>query len=107
MILTTTQNIENFKITDYLGIVTGTIYNSSYSSKGKKMSFKDMFNSSKYYNMYEEGLEDLKEQAFQRLKENASKLGANAVVAIQIDIEPFANSSTILVSILGTAVKVS
>ena len=43
MILTTTNNIENFKIVDYLGIVTGTAYDSSYSSNGKKMSFTDMF----------------------------------------------------------------
>ncbi|WP_299015034.1 heavy metal-binding domain-containing protein [uncultured Polaribacter sp.] len=48
-----------------------------------------------------------KRTSIQRLKENASKLGTNAVVALQIDVEPFANSSTILVSILGTAVKVS
>lgn len=43
MILTTTNNIENFKIVDYLGIVTVTAYDSSYSSNGKKMSFTDMF----------------------------------------------------------------
>jgi uncharacterized protein YbjQ (UPF0145 family) len=106
MILTTTNNIENFKIVDYLGIVTGTAYNTSYSSKGKSMSFKDMFSTSKYYQMYAEGLEALKEQAFQNLKENATKLGANAVVGIQLDVEPLANSATLLVSITGTAVKV-
>jgi uncharacterized protein YbjQ (UPF0145 family) len=106
MILTTTPNIENFQIVDYLGIVTGTAYNSSYSYKGSKMSFKDMFSTSKYYENYAAGLETLKEKAFQNLKENALKLNANAVVGIQLDIEPVANSSTLLVSITGTAVKV-
>lgn len=106
MILTTTPNIENFQIIDYLGIVTGTAYNSSYSYKGSKISFKDMFNTSKYYENYAAGLESLKEKAFQNLKENANTLGANAVVGIQLDIEPVANSSTLLVSITGTAVKV-
>ncbi|MGJ8743279.1 YbjQ family protein [Polaribacter sp.] len=106
MILTTTNNIENFKIVDYLGIVTGAAYNSSYSYKGSKMSFKDMFSTAKYYENYTAGLESLKENAFQKLKENASKLGANAVVGIQLDIEPVANTSTLLVSITGTAVKV-
>lgn len=106
MILTTTSNIENFKIVDYLGIVTGTAYNSSYSHKGSKMSFKDMFNTAKYYENYAAGLEALKEKAFQNLKENAVKLNANAVVGIQLDIEPLANTSTLLVSITGTAVKV-
>lgn len=106
MILTTTNNIENFKIVDYLGIVTGTAYDSSYSSNGKKMSFKDMFNTSKYYEKYAAGLEIIKEKAFQNLKDNATKLGANAVVGIQLDVEPLANSATLLVSITGTAVKV-
>jgi uncharacterized protein YbjQ (UPF0145 family) len=106
MILTTTNNIENFTIVDYLGIVTGSAYDSSYSYKGKSMSFKDMFNMAKYYETYAEGIESIKEKAFQNLKKNASKLGANAVVGIQLDIEPLSNSSTLLVSITGTAVKV-
>ena len=106
MILTTTNSIENFKIVDYLGIVTGSAYDSSYTSDGKKMSFKDMFSMSKYYEKYTLGLESIKEKAFQNLKDNAVKLGANAVVGIQLDIEPLANSSTLLVSITGTAVKV-
>lgn len=106
MILTTTNNIENFKIIDYLGIVTGTAYDSSYTSNGTKMSFKDMFSMSKYYEKYSLALEAIKEKAFQNLKNNASNLGANAVVGIQLDVEPLANSATLLVSITGTAVKV-
>ncbi len=106
MILTTTPNIESFQIVDYLGIVTGTAYNTSYSHKGTKMSFKDMFSTSKYYENFTSGIEALKEKAFQNLKENATKLGANAVVGIQLDIEPVANSSSMLVSITGTAVMV-
>ena len=51
MILTTTHNIEGFKIVDYLGIVTGTAYDSSYSTNGKSMSFRDMFSMSKYKEM--------------------------------------------------------
>jgi len=106
MILTTTHKIENFKIVDYLGIVTGTAYDSSYTTNGQKMSFKDMFSMSKYREIYTLGLENIKEKAFQNLKDNAIKLGANAVVGIQIDVEPLANSATLIVSITGTAVKV-
>ena len=47
-----------------------------------------------------------KQEAFQKLRNNAIKLKANTVVGIQVDIEPLANSSTLLVSITGTAVKV-
>lgn len=106
MILTTTNNVESFKIINYLGIVTGSAYDSSYVSNGTKMSFKDMFSMSKYYEKYTLGLEKIKEKAFQNLKENAEKLGANAVVGIKVDVEPLANSATLLVSITGTAVVI-
>lgn len=107
MILTTTNTIEGHKIEDYLGIVTGIAFNSSYKTKDSSMSFKDMFKMSKYYQAYASGLESIKEEAFQNLKNNAKALNANAVVGISIDIEPLANSSTLVVSITGTAVKVA
>ena len=107
MVLTTTNSIEGFKIIDYKGIVTGISYNSSYSYKGKKMSFKDMFNMKKYYEAYEEGLQNVKEEAFQKLKDNAIALQANAVVGISVDIEPLSASSTLIISITGTAVTVA
>ncbi len=44
-----------------------------------------MFSMSKHYERYAEGLEYIKEKAFQNLKDNAEKLGANAVVGIQLD----------------------
>lgn len=106
MILTTTNSVEGFRIIDYKGIVTGTSYNSSYKFKGTEMSFKDMFSMKKYHEAYEKGIQNIKEEAFQKLKENAKALKANAIVGIQVDIEPISNSSTLLVSITGTAVSV-
>ena len=107
MVLTTTNTIQGFRIIEYKGIVTGISYGSSYSYKGTKMSFKDMFNTKKYQEAYEEGLQNIKEEAFQKLKENAKKLNSNTVVGITLDIEPLANSSTLIVSITGTAVSVA
>jgi hypothetical protein len=46
-------------------------------------------------------------KAFRKLQENAKALNANAVVGIKIDIEPLANSYTLIVSITGTAVTVA
>lgn len=65
-----------------------------------------MFSTSKFYENDASGLEVLKETAVQNLKENANKLGANAVVGIQLDIKPAANSATLFVWITGTAIKV-
>jgi len=106
MILTTTNSIEGNRIIDYKGIVTGIAYDKAYSYKGENVSFKVMFNMSKYYEVYAKGLEEIKEKAFQKLRNNAKTLQANAVVGIRIDIEPLSNTSTLIVSITGTAVNV-
>lgn len=49
----------------------------------------------------------LKKTRLKSYKINAKATDANAVVGIKIDMEPLANSSTIIVSITGTAVKVA
>ena len=102
MIFTTTNTLENRTITEYLGVVSGMTYNVNYSYKG--VSFKDMFNMTKYYSQIEKALEEVKEATFQKLSDNAEKLGANAVVGIAVDMEINA-SSAVMISVTGTAVK--
>lgn len=98
MILTTTNSIENFKIIDYKGLVSGVAANY------KKASFT--FNMEKYFDSLEVNIEEVKEEAFQKLTENAKRLNANAVVGIKIDVETSSTSSFIMVSVTGTAVEV-
>ena len=102
MILTTTDNIEGKKITKYLGVVSGTTFTYTFSSKN--VSFKDMFSSEKSYKGYAKSLEEAKESAFQQLMENAKNLNANAIVGISVDIESVSGSMTSMISIVGTAV---
>ncbi|MEJ6791754.1 MAG: heavy metal-binding domain-containing protein [Lacinutrix sp.] len=64
MILTTINSIEGFKIIEYKGIVSGISNNSSHFYKGKKMFFIDMFSMKKHQEAYEEGLQNIKEEAF-------------------------------------------
>jgi len=96
MILTTTNSIEGHVIQDYLGIVTGV-------STRIKTSFS--FKTDKNNGLYEDFINKAKEDAFQKLKDNAIKLNANAIVGIKLDIEP-SPTSYFFVSIIGTAVKV-
>ncbi|WP_431157082.1 YbjQ family protein [Winogradskyella poriferorum] len=98
MILTTTNTIEGFKIVDYLGIVTGVSMNSEVLSMG--------FSMSKYINKIQDSVDNVKENAFQKLRENAKKLNANAVVGIKVEIE-LTTSNYAMVSVTGTAVKVT
>lgn len=98
MVLTTTNSIEGHPIQDYLGIVTGL----SMSYKKGKLTF----NMKKYYETLESQVEELKENAFQKLQANALKLKANAVVGINTDIEIDGTTGGISISVTGTAVKV-
>ena len=99
MILTTTNSIEGHNIQDYLGIVTGISVNMPKTTLS--------FNMKKYYESYEVKINEVKEEAFQKLKQNAIALKANAVVGITVDVETFATSGILMVSITGTAVKVA
>lgn len=78
MVLTTTNSIEGYKIQDYLGIVTGVSVNN------RKASFT--FKLDKYYDSLGISINEIKEEAFQKLTENAKKMNANAIVGIKIDI---------------------
>ncbi|WP_299332852.1 heavy metal-binding domain-containing protein [uncultured Psychroserpens sp.] len=98
MILTTTNSIEGFKITDYKGIVTGVAINEKKLAMG--------FSVSKYYKNFKKSVDQTKEVAFQTLKENAKELGANAIVGIKVEIE-LMTSNYAMVSVTGTAVSVS
>ena len=97
MILTTTNSIEGYKIEDYLGIVTGVAINEETINIG--------FSVSKYYRKIQESIDQVKETAFQRLQNNATKLNAHAVVAIKVEIE-LTTSNYAMVSVTGTAVKI-
>ncbi|WP_452230542.1 YbjQ family protein [Lacinutrix sp. MEBiC02404] len=99
MILTTTNTIEGHKIHDYLGIITGVAVN----RKQTGMSFS----MTKYYDALESNIEIVKEEAFQNLKKNAITVHANAVVGITVDVETFATTGILMISITGTAVKVA
>ncbi len=97
MILTTTNTVEDFKIVEYRGIVTGTAVN--------MQKMKMTFNMQKYYAGIGESVTEVKEQAFEQLKANAEKLNANAVVGINVDIE-LTTSNYVMVLVTGTAVNV-
>ena len=98
MILTTTNSIEGHKIVDYLGIVSGV--SMDYQKATMTFSMK------KWYAALEGQVNTEKEAAFQQLKDNATKLGANAVVGINLDLE-VGSTGSVTISVTGTAVKVA
>ena len=98
MLLTTTNSVEDYKIMEYKGIVSGTAVNV------QKMTMT--FNMQKYYDGVSQSIADVKEQALEQLRQNAEKINANAVVGIHVDIEVKSSEYLIVATVTGTAVSI-
>ena len=105
MLTTTTPNIEGKRIIKYFGIVSGeTIIGANL--------FRDLFARVRDIvggrsSSYEEVLREAKNTALREMEENAMRLGANAVVGVDLDFETVGgNSSMLMVTASGTAVFV-
>ena len=98
MLLTTTNSVEDYKIMEYKGIVSGTAVNV------QKMTMT--FNMQKYYDGVSQSIAEVKEQALEQLRQNAEKITANAVVGILVDIEVKSSEYLIVATVTGTAVSI-
>jgi uncharacterized protein YbjQ (UPF0145 family) len=103
MLLTTTNNLEGKEIIQYFGIVSGeTIIGANV--------FKDLFAGIRDIvggraGAYENVLREAKETALKEMSEQAARLGANAIIGIDLDYETVgSNSSMLMVTATGTAV---
>ncbi|AET67648.1 hypothetical protein Desor_2039 [Desulfosporosinus orientis DSM 765] len=104
MILTTTPSIEGHKITAYLGVITGEAIMGANIMRDIFASITDIIGGRS--GAYEEKLHDAREIALRELEERASRLGANAVVGIDLDYEVIGqHGSMLMVSASGTAVR--
>lgn len=104
MIITTTPSIEGSKITAYLGVVTGEAIMGANIMRDIFASITDIIGGRS--GAYEEKLQDARQIALRELEERAAKLGANAVVGVDLDYEVIGQSgSMLMVSASGTAVK--
>ena len=104
MILTTTNNLETHKITDYLGIVTGETIIGANIFKDFFAGIRDIVGGRS--GSYEKVLREAKDIALKEMQEQAAKLGAKAVVGIDLDYETVgAKGGMLMVTASGTAVK--
>lgn len=105
MIVTTTPQLEGHRITRYIGIVTGEAILGANIFKDLFAGIRDIVGGRSA--AYENELQKAKEIALQELQSRASAMGANAVVAVDLDYETVgANGSMLMVSASGTAVVV-
>ncbi len=104
MIVTTTPGIEGRQIREYLGVVTGEVIVGANIFKDLFAGIRDIVGGRA--GAYENTLRSARREAFADLEAEAARLGADAVVGVDIDYEVVGEKGAMLmVSISGTAVR--
>lgn len=105
MLITSTDSLENKKIVQYYGLVTGE------ALLGANI-YKDLFSGARDVvggrtSQYEEEFLKAREQTFKTMEEKAIKKGANGIIGLKLAYDNLGGTmgNTILITAYGTAVK--
>ncbi len=103
MLLTTTNSIDGKKITKYLGIVSGEAILGANIFRDFFAGIRDIVGGRSA--AYEKELRQAKEIALKEMEDQASRMGGNAVIAVDLDYETLGQGGGMLmVTASGTAV---
>lgn len=104
MIVSTTNSLEGKKITAYLGLVSGQAILGANLFRDLFASIRDIVGGRS--GAYEKVLRDARNAAIEDMVEEAQRLGATAVVGVDLDYETVGDKgSMLMVTACGTAVK--
>ena len=105
MLITTTSHIEGMHIAKYYGIVSGETNIGANFVRDLFASVRDFVGGRS--GSYEEVLRQAKSTALREMEDEARRLGANAVIGVDLDYETVGgNGSMLMVTASGTAVLV-
>ncbi|MGE0017190.1 MAG: heavy metal-binding domain-containing protein [Bacteroides sp.] len=105
MLITTTPTIEGKRITNYYGIVSGETIIGANVFRDLFASIRDIVGGRS--GSYEEVLREAKETALREMQDEAARMGANAVIGVDLDYETVGGSgSMLMVTASGTAVYI-
>ncbi len=104
MILTNTSHIDGREVSSYLGIVSAEVIVGAHVFKDIFAGMRDFFGGRS--GSYEKTLQDAKEMALRDLEAKGREMGADAILAVDLDYEVLGQKgSMLMVSVNGTAVK--
>lgn len=106
MLVTTTPSLDGHKIVEYLGLVSGEAILGANIFKDFFAGIRDIVGGRSA--AYEQELRKAKQIALDEMVDEAGTLGANAVVAVDLDYETITVGQTggmLMVSASGTAVR--
>jgi len=106
MIITTTPSIEGQPAREYLGIVMGEAIVGAHIFRDIMASVRDLVGGRS--KTYEEALRGARQEALREMAVQAAGLGADAVLAVDLDYEVVGSGgSMLMVTCAGTAVKLA
>ncbi len=106
MIITTTNTIQMREITSYKGLVTGEAIIGAHIFKDLFAGIRDIVGGRS--DAYESTIREAREAAVREMTQEAQRLGADAVVGVDIDYETVGQGgSMMMVSVSGTAVTLA
>ena len=103
MIVTTTHDLQDQTIREYLGIVVGESIIATNIFRDIMAGLRDVVGGRS--GAYEAKMQEARDIAIKEMTEKAEALGANAVVGVDIDYETVGNNM-MMVSASGTAVRI-
>ncbi|MGD1889509.1 MAG: heavy metal-binding domain-containing protein [Cyclobacteriaceae bacterium] len=103
MLVTTTSTLQDKTITDHLGLVLGEAIIGANVFRDFFAGIRDIVGGRS--GSYERALRNAKDIALREMQEEAEKMGANAVIGVDLDYETVGKeSSMLMVPACGTAV---
>ena len=105
MLITTTSNVEGHSIVDYKGMVNGEAILGANIFKDFFAGIRDIVGGRS--GSYEAELQRARDIALEEMTEYAQRLGANAIVGVDVDYETVGEKgSMLMVAASGTAVVI-
>ncbi len=102
MIVSTGNEVSGRSVKSYLGIVRGIVVRSPNIAQGVLGGLKSIIGGN--IESYATVCEEARKQAYDRMVQHASEMGADAVIAMRYDATEFAQGATEVLA-YGTAVK--
>ncbi|REK75783.1 YbjQ family protein [Paenibacillus paeoniae] len=101
MIITTTALVEGSPVRQYIGVATGEVIMAANVGRDILASITDIVGGRS--KAYETKLSEARDAAFKEMSQQASQMGANAVIGVAINYEVI-RKGMLMVAVSGTAV---
>ncbi len=103
MILSNTESVPGTRVVEFYGVVTGSTVRAKHLGRDFMASLKNIFGGE--LRGYTELLQESRQEAIERMIEQAQSVGANAVVNVRFSTSSIAQGAAELFA-YGTAVRV-